>query len=308
MADAGGGRRLVRVQTDFSGILRWLSNEGLEVVLLVLGAALLTRVIGKIARMWTGRIDAKNADKELWSEESKHLHSLIQVLSYVAVAVLYVLFGIQILLRFGVNLVALVAPATVLGAALGFGAQKVVQDFLAGFFVLAERQYGYGDIVELTTATGVAAGTIEDVTLRVTRLRTLDGEAVIVPNGQIVTAVNQSQDWARAIIDVPVPNNADMDKAHEVLAEVCRDIVDDDRVGEYVLDEPSVMGVQSIKLEQTIIRLLARTKPGMQWEVGRRMRAVILRRFRQEGIVLEPEALAAIRAGMLRPQTGEGSV
>ena len=298
----------MRVQTDFSGILRWLSNEGLEVVLLVLGAALLTRVIGKIARMWTGRIDAKNADKELWSEESKHLPSLIQVLSYVAVAVLYVLFGIQILLRFGVNLVALVAPATVLGAALGFGAQKVVQDFLAGFFVLAERQYGYGDIVELTTATGVAAGTIEDVTLRVTRLRTLDGEAVIVPNGQIVTAVNQSQDWARAIIDVPVPNNADMDKAHEVLAEVCRDIVDDDRVGEYVLDEPSVMGVQSIKLEQTIIRLLARTKPGMQWEVGRRMRAVILRRFRQEGIVLEPEALAAIRAGMLRPQTGEGSV
>ncbi|MBS7548258.1 mechanosensitive ion channel family protein [Dietzia massiliensis] len=298
----------MRVQTDFSGILRWLSNEGLEVVLLVLGAALLTRVIGKIARMWTGRIDARNADKELWSEESKHLHSLIQVLSYVAVAVLYVLFGIQILLRFGVNLVALVAPATVLGAALGFGAQKIVQDFLAGFFVLAERQYGYGDIVELTTATGVAAGTIEDVTLRVTRLRTLDGEAVIVPNGQIVTAVNQSQDWARAIIDVPVPNNADMDKAHEVLAEVCRDIVDDDRVGEYVLDEPSVMGVQSIKLEQTIIRLLARTKPGMQWEVGRRMRAVILRRFRQEGIVLEPEALAAIRAGMLRPQTGEGSV
>lgn len=298
----------MRVQTDFSGILRWLSNEGLEVVLLVLGAALLTRVIGKIARMWTGRIDAKNADKELWSEESKHLHSLIQVLSYVAVAVLYVLFGIQILLRFGVNLVALVAPATVLGAALGFGAQKIVQDFLAGFFVLAERQYGYGDIVELTTATGVAAGTIEDITLRVTRLRTLDGEAVIVPNGQIVTAVNQSQDWARAIIDVPVPNNADMDKAHEVLAEVCRDIVDDDRVGEYVLDEPSVMGVQSIKLEQTIIRLLARTKPGMQWEVGRRMRAVILRRFRQEGIVLEPEALAAIRAGMLRPQTGEGSV
>ena len=308
MADAGGGRRLVRVQTDFSGILRWLSNEGLEVVLLVLGAALLTRVIGKIARMWTGRIDAKNADKELWSEESKHLHSLIQVLSYVAVAVLYVLFGIQILLRFGVNLVALVAPATVLGAALGFGAQKIVQDFLAGFFVLAERQYGYGDIVELTTATGVAAGTIEDVTLRVTRLRTLDGEAVIVPNGQIVTAVNQSQDWARAIIDVPVPNNADMDKAHEVLAEVCRDIVDDDRVGEYVLDEPSVMGVQSIKLEQTTIRLLARTKPGMQWEVGRRMRAVILRRFRQEGIVLEPEALAAIRAGMLRPQTGEAGV
>ena len=295
-------------QTDFGGLGGWLSNEGLEVVLLILGAALLTRVIAKIARMWTGRLDARHASDEFWSEESKHLHSLIQVVSYVAVGVLYMLFGIQILLRFGVNLVTLVAPATVLGAALGFGAQKIVQDFLAGFFVLAERQYGYGDIVELTTSTGVAAGTIEDVTLRVTRLRTLDGEAVIVPNGQIVTAVNQSQDWARAIIDVPVPNNADMDTANEVLAAVCRDIVNDDRVGEYILDEPTVMGVQSIRLEQTVIRLLARTKPGMQWEVGRRMRAIILRRFRQEGIVLEPEALAAIRAGMLRPQTGEGTV
>jgi small conductance mechanosensitive channel len=298
----------VTFRSDFSGVLTWLSNDGLEVVLLVLGAALMTRVIGKVARMWTGRIDSRHAGEDFWSEESKHLHSLIQVISYVAVGVLYILFGIQILLRFGVNLVTLVAPATVLGAALGFGAQKIVQDFLAGFFVLAERQYGYGDIVELTTSTGVTAGTVEDVTLRITRLRTLDGEAVIVPNGQIVTAVNQSQDWARAIIDVPVPNNADMDKAHEVLAQVCRDIVEDERVGEYILDEPSVMGVQSIRLEQTVIRLLARTQPGMQWEVGRRMRAVILRRFRAEGIVLEPEALAAIRAGMLRPQSGEGTV
>ncbi|MCD2263216.1 mechanosensitive ion channel family protein [Dietzia aurantiaca] len=296
----------MRLRTDFSGILGWLSNQGLEVVLLVLGAALLTRAIGKAGRMWLARIDAENADKELWSERSKHLHSVVQVVSYVAIGVLYVVFGIQILLRFGVNLVTLVAPATVLGAALGFGAQRVVQDFLAGFFALAERQYGYGDIVELTTSTGVAAGTVEDVTLRVTRLRTLDGEAVIVPNGQIVTAVNQSQDWARAIVDVPVPNSADMDEAHDILSQVCRDIVHDDEVGVYILDEPSVMGVQSIKLEQTVLRLLARTKPGMQWEVGRRMRAVILRRFRQEGIVLEPEAMAAIRAGMVRPDDGEG--
>lgn len=288
------------------GLLGWLRNEGLEVVLLVLAAALLTRVIGKIARMWTGRIDARHGDDDFWSEESKHLHSLIQVISYVAVGIMYILIAIQILLRFGVNLVTLVAPATVLGAALGFGAQKIVQDFLAGFFVLAERQYGYGDIVELTTATGVSAGTVEDVTLRVTRLRTLDGEAVFVPNGQIITSINQSQDWARAIIDIPVPNNADMDTANDVLADVCRTIVDDEQVGEYILDEPTVMGVQSIRLEQTVVRLLARTKPGMQWVVARRMRAVILRRFREEGVALEPEALAAIRAGMIRPQVGEG--
>lgn len=308
MAYAGGSRRRVRLHTDFGGILKWLSNQGLEVVLLILGAALLTRVITKVARMWTERIDAQNADKELWSEESKHLHSLVQVIAYVSIGGLYVVVALQIVLRFGVNLVTLVAPATVVGAALGFGAQRIVQDFLAGFFALAERQYAYGDIVELTTSTGTTAGTVEDVTLRVTRLRTLDGEVVIVPNGQIVTAINQSQDWARAIVDVPVPNSADMDIVHDILDEVCRGIVNDEYVGVYILDEPSVMGIQSIKLEQTVLRLLARTKPGMQWEVGRRMRAVILRRFRQEGIVLEPEAMAAIRAGMVRPDDAEASV
>lgn len=308
MAYAGGSRRRVRLHTDFGGILKWLSNQGLEVVLLILGAALLTRVITKVARMWTERIDAQNADKELWSEESKHLHSLVQVIAYVSIGGLYVVVALQIVLRFGVNLVTLVAPATVVGAALGFGAQRIVQDFLAGFFALAERQYAYGDIVELTTSTGTTAGTVEDVTLRVTRLRTLDGEVVIVPNGQIVTAINQSQDWARAIVDVPVPNSADMDIVHDILDEVCRDIVNDEYVGVYILDEPSVMGIQTIKLEQTVLRLLARTKPGMQWEVGRRMRAVILRRFRQEGIVLEPEAMAAIRAGMVRPDDAEASV
>jgi len=105
-----------------------------------------------------------------------------------------------------------------------------------------------------------------------------------------------------------VPNSADLDLVHDVLGEICRDIVHDDYVGVYILDEPSVMGVQAIRLEQTVLRLLARTKPGMQWEVGRRMRAVILRRFRQEGIVLEPEALAAIRAGMVRPDDAEAGV
>src|SRR5699024_4637598 len=185
-------------------------------------------------------------------------------------------------------------------------ASVVVQCRVAGCLVVAERQDGCGDPGQLTRATGVWAGTVEDGTRRITKRRTLDGEAVMVPNGQIVTSINQSQDWARAIIDVPVPNNADMDRANEVFAEVCRTIVDDEQVGVYVLDEPTVMGVQSIRLEQTVVRLLARTKPGMQWVVGRRMRAIILRRFREEGIVLEPEALAAIRAGMIRPHAGEG--
>ena len=104
----------------------------------------------------------------------------------------------------------LVAPAAVLGAALGFGAQRVVQDLLSGFFVITEKQYGFGDLVALTVA-GIAApaeGTVEDVTLRVTKLRSSDGEVFTIPNGQIVKTMNLSKDWARAVIDIPVPTTA----------------------------------------------------------------------------------------------------
>lgn len=292
---------MLTLDSGFDSMLFWMRNQGLEIVLIVLLAVIVSRIIKKVALMWTDRIDSRHADSEnlVLSEDSKHMHALVQVVSYVVIALVYVLAVVQILLRFGVNLVALVAPATILGAAIGFGAQKIVQDFLAGFFIIAERQYGYGDTVAIDVGTQVF-GTVEDVTLRVTKLRTIDGEVVTVPNGQIIGTTNQSRDWARSLIDVPVPNSADMGHVNEVLQSVCHDIVEDPRVKGFLLDEPTVMGIESIKLEQTVMRILVRTLPGKQWEVSRRIRALITRRFRAENIVLEPEALAAIRAGMVR--------
>ena len=292
---------MLTVDSGFDSMVFWLRNQGLEILLIILLAVIVSRVIKKVARMWTGRIDSRHAESEdlVLSEDSKHMHALVQVVSYVVIALVYVLAVVQILLRFGVNLVALVAPATVLGAAIGFGAQKIVQDFLAGFFIIAERQYGYGDTVAIDVGTQVF-GTVEDVTLRVTKLRTIDGEVVTVPNGQIIGTTNQSRDWARSLIDVPVPNSADIAHVTEVLQSVCHEIASDPRVDGYLLDEPTVMGIESIRLEQTVMRILVRTLPGKQWEVSRRIRGLITRRFREEKIVLEPEALAAIRAGMVR--------
>lgn len=272
---------MLTLDSGFDSMLFWLRNQGLEIVLIVMIAMIATRIIKKVARMWTGRIDNRHAESDnlVLSEDSKHLHALVQVVSYVAIALVYVLAVVQILLRFGVNLVALVAPATILGAAIGFGAQKIVQDFLAGFFIIAERQYGYGDMVTIDGGTTVS-GTVEDVTLRVTKLRTIDGEVVTVPNGQIVGTTNQSRDWARSLIDVPVPASTDIGEAQEALQEVCHEIVDDRYIKDFLLDEPTVMGVESINLDETVIRILVRTLPGKQWEVSRRMRSVISRRMR----------------------------
>lgn len=280
----------------------WFRNQGLEIALIALGSVLLHRAVAKVSRVWTEKLDAEQQEQALLvrSEESKYRHSLIQVAAYVLIGVIYIVAAAMIAERiFNIPITALIAPATVLGAALGFGAQRIVQDFLAGFFIITERQYGYGDIVEIDAAGSIAAGTVEDVTLRVTKVRTLDGEVVTVPNGQIIKATNQSRDWARSIIDIPVPNTVDTSFAAGVLQQVASGLTGDSEVSKYILDEPTLMGVQHMALEQTTLRLLIRTLPGMQWTVARHVRALVQARFREEGIKFDPEALMALRAGMV---------
>jgi len=166
-----------------------------------------------------------------------------------------------------------------------------VQDIGAGFFITGERQYGFGDVVRISVS-GVsepAVGTVEDVTLRVTRIRTLSGEVIITPNGQIVQVTNLSRDWARAVIDVPVPSSVDVGHATEVLQLVGREVYADERLRRMMLDEPSVMGVERIEVGVFSIRMVARTLPGMQFEVGREIRARIATAFLREGITVAAE-------------------
>jgi small conductance mechanosensitive channel len=188
-----------------------------------------------------------------------------------------------------VPLASLVAPAAVIGVALGFGAQTVVQDFLAGFLIVAERQYGYGDIVRINTssASAMVTGTVEEVTLRITRLRTINGEVVFVPNGQILMSTNLSRDWARAVIDVPLPASADFSAVSTVLREVGKAAFADETLRPLLLDEPSVMGVETISVDQFEVRVVARTLPGKQFEVSRTLRGRISIALRDAGITVQ---------------------
>jgi small conductance mechanosensitive channel len=208
------------------------------------------------------------------------------VISSVAVAVLYVVVAVDIVNTLGLPVGSLVAPAAVLGAALGFGAQRIVQDLLSGFFIITEKQYGFGDLVQLTiTGSSVdARGTVEDVTLRVTKLRTGDGEMYTVPNGQIVKALNLSKDWARAVIDIPVPASADLNRVNEVLRDVSSSAMKDDTLPALLLDEPSMMGVESIGVDTIKLQMVARTLPGKQFDVGRRLRVLVVSALRHAGI------------------------
>ena len=225
------------------------------------------------------------------SEAAKHRHVVAQVLTWSALAVIYVVTAVLIVERLGVPLAGLVAPAALLSAALGFGLQRFVQDIGAGFFITGERQYGFGDVVRISVA-GVsepAVGTVEEVTLRVTRIRSVSGEVIITPNGQISQVTNLSRDWARAVIDVPVPSSVDVGHATEVLQRVGRDAYADERLRKMMLDEPTVMGVERIEVDAFSVRMVARTLPGMQFDVGREIRARVASAFRRDGILVSAE-------------------
>jgi moderate conductance mechanosensitive channel len=276
--------------TDFD---LWARGDLLVIVLLVLGAALLTRVANWACRWVMGHIDAHSfASEELVrSEADKHRHVAAQVLTWAVLAVIYVVTSVLIVQRLGVPLAGLVAPAALISAGLGFGLQGFVQDIGAGFFITGERQYGFGDVVRISVA-GVsepAFGTVEEVTLRVTRIRSVSGEVIITPNGQIIQVTNLSRDWARAVIDVPVPSSVDVGHATDVLAYVGREVYADDRLRKLMLDEPSVMGVERIEVDTFSVRMVARTLPGMQFDVGREIRSRIASAFLREGIIVATE-------------------
>jgi small conductance mechanosensitive channel len=266
----------------------WLRSAGLEIVLLILGAVLFSRLATFIRDRITRKIDAgfQSSDALVRTEAAKHRHALAQVVTWVVLTIVYVLVGIEVLRRLGFAVTGLVAPAAVLGAAIGFGAQRIVQDILAGFFLITERQYGFGDVVRIavTGSAEMAEGTIEDVTLRITTLRNADGEVITVPNGQIVKVTNLSKDWARAAIDVPIAASADITRINEILHEVGTKAYEDPRLKPLLLDEPSVMGVEDLTVDQMNIRMVARTLPGKQFEVGRELRVRVAAALRREGI------------------------
>jgi small conductance mechanosensitive channel len=271
--------------TDFGG---WASGDLLVIVLLVLGAILLTRLAIWVRGQVIAQIDAHaiESDELVRSEAAKHRQVVAQVVTWAVLAVIYVVTAVLVVQRLGVPLAGLVAPAALLSAALGFGLQRFVQDIAAGFFITGERQYGFGDVVrlEVTGVSEPATGTVEDVTLRVTRLRSVSGEVITTPNGQIVQVTNLSRDWARAVLDVPVPSSVDVSRVTDILRRVGQDAYGDDRLSKLMLDPPTVMGVERIEVDTFSVRMVARTLPGAQFEVGRELRARVASAFRHEGI------------------------
>ncbi len=180
----------------------------------------------------------------------------------------------------GINIAPLLASAGVIGVALGFGAQTLVKDYLSGIFMILEDQFGVGDFVDL----GEAVGTVEEVTLRITRLRDTSGIVWYVRNGEILRVANRSQGWTMAIIDIPVAYDQDLELIHRIVDEVADDMVADPDSGVPEFSRPTFAGVESMSGEAVVVRIIAKTDPDDQVPLTRAIRLRLKAAFDREGI------------------------
>jgi len=243
-------------------------------------------------------------------EIDKRVDTLAHV-AYRTIWVVALLVGlITILPEFGINTSALLAGAGLIGLAIGFGAQSLVKDVISGMFVLVENQYGKGDVVTLAGVTGL----VEDVNLRRTVLRDLDGTVHSIPNGEIAVASNLTRAQANANLMVGVSYGEDLAEVFDVLNRVGREMADDLDWSADIIEAPRVLGVEGFGESSVDIRVLGATQPGRQWDVMRELRRRIKVAFDEAGIEIPFPHTTLVTAGQkaahgieLQQETGPGS-
>jgi small-conductance mechanosensitive channel len=233
---------------------------------------------------------AAEAERALVDERRKQrVRALGSILRSVASITIFSIASVVILGDLGINLAPLLASAGVVGIAIGFGAQSMVRDYLAGIFMLVEDQYGVGDVISI----GDATGTVENVTLRVTRLRDVSGIVWHIRNGAIEQVGNESQGWARAVVDYPVPYEVDLTAIRSLLSEAAQALWDEPDWRMVLLDPPEVWGAQEITSDKVTMRIVAKTAPLRQWEVEREIRARVKAALAAAGIHPAPSEAQA---------------
>jgi len=265
----------------------------LRIVLILLAAWIVTHLVGRLIRRILStptkrKPNAGNAKKSPFgfidtsgvqsARRAQRAKTMADVLGRLANATIWGIAVLVVLGEIGINLAPLIAGAGVLGIALGFGAQSLVRDFLSGFFMLVEDQFGVGDVIDVGGAVGGSdgvSGTVEGVSLRTTRLRDVEGVVWHVPNGEIKRVGNKSQQWSRALLDIEVDRDTDIPKAIEVIKTTADSMWHADGWRDSILSEPDVWGLEELGAQSMKIRLVVQTLPLEQWRVARELRARI---------------------------------
>lgn len=275
---------------DLPGILRWLTNlievdtaavihSGMRVLAIWVLAWIGWLIVHLVARRIERTVD--DGDDTTITAAEKRGRTIAQLLRSVGRVTILVL-GLLLTLNLFLDIAPILAGAGILGLAFSFGAQSVVKDIIGGFFILLENQFSVGDVIEIAGKSGV----VESMTLRIVRLRDLEGRVHVVPNGQIGVSTNMTKGWSRVLLEVGVAYETDLDHALEVFRSEAASFAADPRWGLELDGAPEVPGVERFEDSAIVIRTLLRTQPGRHWDVAREYRRRLKARLDAAGITI----------------------
>ncbi len=262
----------------FNNITTWLTHSGIKVLGILIALIILSQMSKWIVKWLEKFIPEK--DPLQAAEAKKRAHTLGKILRHALIIVISFIALLMILGELGIQLGPLLATAGIGALAIGFGAQSLVKDVISGFFIILENQYRIGDAIE---AAGVS-GLVESVSLRRTVLRDLEGKVHTIPNGEIKIVSNLSKEWARSVLDVGISYREDLDKITELLKQIGRELSAEEPWKGAILEPLQILGVEQFGESQLVIRVIVKTVPLKQWEVGRELRRRIKNRFDEKGI------------------------
>ena len=253
-------------------------DEALQIVLILVGSGLLIRAVRILADRLVKFV--KDDDPLTTNQREQRAVTLAGIFKGVSRIVIVLVAGLTILGILGINTAPLIAGAGVAGLAISFGAQNLIRDFISGFFILLENQYRVGDVIR---AAGVS-GQVEDMNLRITVLRDMEGVAHFIPNGEIKVVSNLAKEWSRAVVNVGVAYKENLDRVVSVLNTVGEGLSRDPIFGQGIMEPPQVLGVENFGDSQVTLRIVTKTRPLKQWETARELRRRIKAAFDSEGI------------------------
>jgi moderate conductance mechanosensitive channel len=275
-------QRVIPFATDGVWVIDWprVAAALLQILVALLVVWVSYHLLGVFVRRMERSVD--HADGSPLAGREQRVKTLAGLVRTVGITFVLLIAFFMVLDGFGVNIGPLLAGAGVIGLAFSFGAQSLVKDVISGLFILFENQLGVGDVVRI----GEAGGMVEKMTLRVIVLRDLQGAVHIIPNGSINTVTNLTRTWSRAVLEIGVAYDSDVDRVMEVMREIGREFQDDPEWGPLLVDEITVPGIESFGDSAVVIRMVAKTLPLKQWDAARELRRRIKKRFDAEGIVI----------------------
>ncbi len=267
----------------FRGDMGVLGIKGLQVVAVLAVAIFANRVVHMVSRRIIRAVD--DGDPTTFTAAEQRGHTIAQLLRSVGTTAIMISAGLTVL-SFFVPIAPILASVGVAGLAISFGAQSLVKDVIAGFFILVENQFSVGDVIEIEGVSGV----VERMTLRVVMIRDANGVLHIIPNGSIPRVSNKTRGWARSVIDVPVTYREDIDRVAGVLRDIIAEFWADPAWHGVLTEAPVVPGVEAMGDGVVTLRVIATTLPGRQWDVGRELRRRIKLGFDRENIAIPTPA------------------